>query len=473
MPILLVPRAQRTKRLSEAQQRIGFATSASAGARLSGALAMAVSASTVLRLMHGSPLPQAMAPRAIGVDDWAWRKGRSWGTIIVDLERRRPIALLPDRSGAAFETWLRRHRGVEVITRDRSRDYARAAQVAAPGAMQVADRWHLLLNLRQMLERWLAGAHGRLRGLPAPAVSGLEAERDHPFPRSHAEQAATLDAQARQRMIHEEVRRRRAAGQSISAIAREMPLARATVRRHATTPSTLERGGRLAGPSILDPWTALLAHRLNKGCENGLQLTRELRTLGYEGSARQVHKWLQTRRTRVAPTTPRRSRGDGHAASSLLLSSQKARLPGPEALAWIMTMPEAKRTVAEATVLARVLQDEEAGSVHALSRRFAALVRESGIGRSDPSRDATARLSSLDAWLADAAASGIRAVQTFAVGIAADGRVVRAALAIPWSNAQAEGQISRLKLVKRQCYGRAGFELMRRRVLCAPSIHTT
>lgn len=408
----------------------------------------------------------------IGVDDWAWRKGRSWGTIIVDLERRRPIALLPDRSGATFEAWLRRHRGVEVITRDRSRDFARAAQLAAPSAMQVADRWHLLLNLRQMLERWLAGAHGRLRGLPAPAASGLEADRDHPFPRSHAERAATLDAQARQQMIHEEVQRRRAAGQSISAIAREMPLARATVRRHATTPSTLERSDRLTGPSILDPWIAHLTRRLGAGCENGRQLTRELRTLGYEGSATQVHKWLQMRRTRVAPTTPRCSRDDGRVEPPRLLGAGRARLPGPKGLAWIMAMPEAQRTATEAVVLARVLQDREARSVHALSRRLVAIVRDGGIGSSAPSPNSTTRLTSFDAWLADAAASGHRSVQTFALGLAADGQAVRAALATPWSNAQAEGQICRLKLIKRQSYGRAGFELLRRRVLCAPSIHT-
>ena len=266
MPVLLAPRARRTRRLAEAQRRIGFATSALAGARLSGALAMAVSASTVLRLMHGAPPPRATAPRVIGVDDWAWRKGRSWGSIIVDLERRRPIALLPDRSGAAFEAWLRRHHGVEVIARDRSRDYARAAQAAAPGAMQVTDRWHLLLNLRQMLERWLAGAHARLRGLPALEAGKLVPGRDHPFPRSHAEQAATLDAQVRQQMIHDEVRRCRAAGQSISAIAREVPLARGTVRRYATVLSALERGNRAAGPSILDAWLTHLERRLGEGC---------------------------------------------------------------------------------------------------------------------------------------------------------------------------------------------------------------
>lgn len=413
------------------------------------------------------------APSVIGVDDWAWRKGRSWGTIIVDLERRRPIALLPDRSSTTFEAWLRRHHGVEIVARDRSRDYARAAQVAAPGAMQVADRWHLLLNLRQMLERWLAGAHARLRGLPALEAGKLVPGRDHPFPRSHAEQAATLDAQVRQQMIHDEVRRRRAAGQSISAIAREVPLARGTVRRHATVLSALERGNRAAGPSILDAWLTHLERRLGEGCENGLQLARELRAQGYEGSARQVHKWLQTRRTRVAPTTPRRSRDDGGAAPPRPLGSRPARLPGPKALAWIMTMPEAQRTAAEATVLARVLQDVEARSVHALIRRLAALVRDSGIGRSHPLQDAAARLASFDTWLADALASGSSAVQTFAAGLAADGEAVRAALTTPWSNAQAEGQIARLKLIKRQSYGRAGFELLRRRVLYTPSIHTT
>lgn len=468
VPILLAPQARRTKRLSEALRRIGFATSALAGARLSKALAMPASASTVLRLMHAAPLPRATAPRAIGVDDWAWRKGQSWGTIIVDLERRRPIALLPDRSGATFEAWLRRRRGVEVITRDRSRDYARAAQAAAPGAMQVADRWHLLLNLRQMLERWLAGAHARLRSLTVLKAGGLVLGRDHPFPRSHAEQTAALDAQARQQTIHEEVQRRRAAGQSISAIAREMPLARGTVRRHATAPSALKRGERVTSPSILDPWIVHLERRLEEGCENGLQLARELRTLGYEGSARQVHKWLQTRRTTIARTAPHRSRGDGTELAPGSPSPRSARLPGPKALAWIMTMPEAQRTAAETAVLAHVLQDVDARSVHALSRRLTAIVRGSGIGRADPSGDTTARLTSFDAWLADAAASGFRAVQTFAPGLAADGQAVRAAITTPWSNAQAEGQIARLKLIKRQSYGRASFDLPRRRVLCTP-----
>ena len=131
-------------------------------------------------------------------------------------------------------------------------------------------------------------------------------------------------------------------------------------------------------------------------------------------------------------------------------------------------MTEAQRTAADAKVMAHVLQDGEARRLHALSQRLAALVRDSGLGTSGPRPGVTARLTSFDAWLADAAASGIRAVQTFALGLAADGAAVRAALATPWSNAQAEGQIARLKLIKRQSYGRAGFDLLRRRVLYTP-----
>ena len=148
VPSLVAPRARRTRRLAEAQSRIGFATSAAAGARLARALEMPASASTVLRLLHAAPVCRAGAPRAIGVDDWAWRKGRSYGTLVVDLERRRPLDLLPDRSGSTLVAWLRRRPKITVVARDRSTEYARAVTAGAPAALQVADRWHLLLNMR-------------------------------------------------------------------------------------------------------------------------------------------------------------------------------------------------------------------------------------------------------------------------------------------------------------------------------------
>jgi transposase len=112
------------------------------------------------------PLPKAPRPCVVGVDDWALRKGRTYGTIVVDLERHRPLDLLPDRSAETWDAWLRRQPQIRLVARDRSTEYARGTTLGAPAAVQVADRWHLLLNTRQMIERWLARVHPRLKLLP-------------------------------------------------------------------------------------------------------------------------------------------------------------------------------------------------------------------------------------------------------------------------------------------------------------------
>ena len=121
-------------------------------------IGMPTSGDTVLRLVRRLPLPRRPAPHVLGVDDWARRKGQTYGTILADLERHLVVDLLPDRSAPTLADWLRRHRGIRAIARDRSTEYARGIALGAPAATQVADRWHLLLNLRQMAERWLAGA---------------------------------------------------------------------------------------------------------------------------------------------------------------------------------------------------------------------------------------------------------------------------------------------------------------------------
>jgi transposase len=140
---LLPPRARRTRRLARAQARIGLALGGEAGARLLPHLAMTASPDTVLRLVRGLPFPAPDAPRVVGIDDWAIRKGRTYGTLLVDLEHRRPLDLLPDRSGASVAAWLRRRPQIRVVARDRSTEYMRAAMAGAPTAVQVADRWHL------------------------------------------------------------------------------------------------------------------------------------------------------------------------------------------------------------------------------------------------------------------------------------------------------------------------------------------
>ena len=223
LPDLLAPRARRTRRLGEAQGRIGVALGGEAGARLLPHLGMPASPDTVLRLVRRMPLPARRAPRVLGVDDWARRKGRTYGTILVDLERRRVADLLPDRTAGTLAAWLRRRPGIEVIARDRSTEYGRGATTGAPKAVQVADRWHLLLNVRQMVERWLAGAHARLRRLPAaPAAGGQSMRRARAYPRTRAEAAASADHRARRMAAYDEVRRRHLAGEALLAIGRAM-----------------------------------------------------------------------------------------------------------------------------------------------------------------------------------------------------------------------------------------------------------
>lgn len=343
--------------------------------------------------------------------------------------------------------------GVEVVARDRSPEYTRAVGAAAPDAVQVADRWHLLLNARQATERWLAAIHGRLRQLPAVGAPATAA-RTGAWERSRADADVSVAHWARWHALYLEVRRRHAAGEPITRIARAMALARGTARRFAYAASYPERARHPLRPSILDPYIPYLAERLAAGCENALQLWREIVARGYPGGTSRVHRWLRERRSAPARTPPRRAALAVRAAER---RGAPAPLPSPKQLAWLVGQPPDTLGPADAAPVVRITQDAEVARGVALVRRFVALVRER------PPDAAVA----FEAWLADARASGIRALATFAAGLTQDGAAVRAALTTSWSNGQTEGHVAKLKLLKRQMYGRANFDLLRRRVLLA------
>ena len=339
--------------------------------------------------------------------------------------------------------------------RDRSTEYARGITLGAPTATQVADRWHLLANMRQVLERWLAGAQARLRRLPLPPGSEALGEapqqaalRTKPFPRSAAEVTARTGRRERRIALYEEVRRRRAAGETLLAISHAMDLAVNTVRKYADAESFPIPEARRRWPSILDPYLAHLQARFATGCRSAQALWRELCAMGFSGTDKQVQRWLAQQRAAPAPA------GSGHLPA----------LPPATRLAWLLIQPPAALSAADAATAARVEQDGEAAIVAGLARRFTALVRACGVRQRS---DADAALAALEAWLVDARACGVRAIETFAAGLELDGAAVRAALTTPWSSGQAEGQITRLKLIKRQAYGRASADLLRRRVLLA------
>ena len=158
-----LPYAQRTSRLRESLRKLGEEGGGEAGARLSKQQAMTCSASTILRLLRHGPLPPPPPVKVLGVDEWAWRKGQSYGTILVDLERHIPIDLLQDASADSFAAWLKEHPSVEMISRDRGTTFADGANRGAPQALQIADRWHMIHNLGEALEKVLARHHADLK----------------------------------------------------------------------------------------------------------------------------------------------------------------------------------------------------------------------------------------------------------------------------------------------------------------------
>jgi hypothetical protein len=332
----------------------------------------------------------------------------------------------------------------------------------------VADRWHVLVNLRQAVERWLAGAHARLRRLPPSPSTPADTQpgrRTKPFARTRAERAARIGRRERWVALYEEVRRRRAAGEALEAISRAMNLAVGTVRKYAAAESFPVPEGRPLRRSILDPYLAHLQARLAEGCENALALWRELRAAGFPGTAKQVQRWVAEHRTAPAPSTPHqwRTKAPVHAPRPAPHDGAPA-LPSPPQLAWLLVQPPAALSGPDAALVARVEQDPTAAHVAGLARRLTALVRGCGV---NPKVDPEAARVALTTWLADARTSGVRALETFAAGLEQDGAAIQAALTTPWSSGQAEGQITRLKLIKRQMYGRASFDLLRRRVLLA------
>jgi transposase len=241
------------------------------------------------------------------VDDFAFRKRHTYGTVLVDLERRRPVDVLPDRSAETFATWLRAHPGVEVIARDRSTEYARGAREGAPNALQVADRWHLLQNLRDALERAITTLLPRLCQWLSQAPSHTpELSRLRLKPYSTEEVARRDQSREARYARYVQVKHLKAQGVSNREIARQLNISRAVVIRFVQSPQFPERAAYQIRPSILDPYVAYLQERWEAGCSNSSQLWREIQAQGYRGGRIQVARWMRQKRTAPASTTPKK-----------------------------------------------------------------------------------------------------------------------------------------------------------------------
>jgi len=442
LPALAPFRARRTPRLTASLRAIGFAAGGAAGARLAARLRMRTSRDTLLRLLRAAPSPDVPPPHAVGLDDFALRKGRSYGTIIVDLGRRRPVDLLPDRTADTVAAWLRAQEGIDIIARDRYREYATGATAGAPDAVQVVDRFHLLVNAREVIERYVQRVRPELRRLLTDDAAADPAALDAPPPPSYDHGAARRQLQAskhaeRARRFRQ-VKQAHARGLNLRQVARETGLSVKTVRLWvAADVLPPERRGYRRGGKV-DPYGPYLLRRLAEGCTNQTLLWQEISAQGFVGTRSLVAKWIRARQSGVpVPTAP------------------AATLPGPQKLAWlVLRAGDEDLADDERALWDRLRRHDELAWVQGMVARFAALVR---------GRDAAA----YDAWLADCRAGPVPELRNFAASLEKDGAAVRAALVLPWSNGPTEGHINKLKMIKRSAFGRMKLDLLRQRVLHA------
>lgn len=465
LPEVAAPYARRTIRLTEVLHLLAVALGGEAGARLVRRLGFAAGATTLLHLIRHTPVPARPTPRVLGVDDGALRKGHTYGTILVDLERHVVVDVLPDRLAPTLAQWLQAHPGAELVARDRAPASADGIRQGAPAAKQVAVRWHLLHNWAEVLEELLvqhrparraaatpAGPEPTGEGTPAAplaetAPGPLTPHRPRRGPQRQAE--ASQRRHARRVEQYEMIRRLTAAGADANDIARRLSVHRRTVYRYRAlaTPPEPPRQHRSPRWRVLTPHEPYLLERWQAGCRNGMRLYRELRAQGYPHGPSTVMRFVaQLRREEAAGQ----------------LVGTRARVeavPVPTArhVAALMLRRPERHTPEEHGYLERLAAaDATVATVAQLVQTFTTMVRErAGV--------------QLDDWFEQVEQSDVPALQRFAKGLHADEAAVRAGLTEAWSNGPTEGHVNKLKLVKRQMYGRAKFDLLRQRVLHAAS----
>jgi transposase len=446
--------ARTTTRLATTQANTGLALGGAAGARHLARHGFPGSRNTLLRRVRSMSLPEGPAPEVIGLDDWAWRKGHRYGTIIVDLEQGCPIDVLEDRAAETVATWLQSHPDVKIVARDRAEAYAAGIRQGAPDATQVADRFHLLKNVAAALQEVFNAHHREIDQLNHVPNNELPTQDDDPVTVPTERPVAMTKAQqqiahnrakrvveyAQARALHEQ-------GWTMKAISTHMGHHHRTINKYLQASTVPERPPRRRPPSILDPYKAYLLERWQAGYRSAMELYHERQGQGFPGQYSIVAASVSCLRPPQGRITRRKKSG-----SPATIVAVNKPLP-PSRATWLIMRHEAQLTDDEKQQRAR-LQAQEGAIAEAitLTQDFAALVRQRQPGQ-------------LETWLERATASGLQAFKSFANGLRADYDAVKAGVMLSWSTGPVEGQINRLKMLKRQMYGRAHMALLRQRVL--------
>lgn len=398
-----------------------------AGARLVARLGRRSSPDTLLRLVRAAPAPDVPAPHIIGVDEWAWRRGHRYGTILVNLEDHRVLDLLPERSAESVAAWLAQHPTVRVVCRDRSALYADGIRRGAPQAVQVVDRLHLVKNLWEAVEEFLHSPQPALQAAAARTAQALTLvtgpvsapsmyrgrHRCSPLQQQQRE-AAQQQRHAAWVATYEAIHALHAQGTPVTTIAAQLGISRPTVYaslRRASPPSL--RSPQCSG-QVLRPYTSYVLQRWREGCTDSMQLWRELRAQGYVYSSRTVSRFV---------TRLRRASEAGWAPETQTSPYTRPQGPSARAVSFTWVCPEAKQPPDAQLYVDQLRQGDPASAqAYTLSQAFLTLVRER-------------RGDALEAWMTETAASGIEALARFAQGLREDLAAVTAGLPCPGATA--------------------------------------
>jgi len=451
--------ARKTERLEEALLAIVLELGGRAGSRLAAEFGLAVGRDALLSRAKGTRPDDAANVRVLGVDDFAFRKGHTYGTILVDLERRRVVDLLPERSQEGLVAWLEKRPEVEIAARDRSNIYREGIAKGAPQAVQVSDRWHLLHNLALTLEEFLLQKRPVLREAAMPGTEP-EDRGDGVFgsgpimpnrPRNHERKVEEAARKRHERLVERwrDIRRLYLAGADLRDICRRLGVSPRTVYRYKDLEEPPPRTQYKRRASALDPYVPYLVERWNEGCRNGKKLCREIREQGYQSSEEICARFVSQLRRAEANGKPPSSVPRARRGSVAGLS------PTSKNVAALFMRREEKLSEEQKEYLGRLCEADAAlADARRLTQEFAEMSRNLEGGN-------------LDGWLEEAEACASPAMRRFAAGLRKDLPAVRAGLTEEWSNGPVEGFVHKLKLLKRQGYGRAGFELLRARMLAA------
>src|SRR6266567_2748603 len=460
---VFIPHRQQTNRLAETRILVGRALGRRAGQRLLSRLGMPASRHTLLRqvtrAVRRSALPNVI--RAVGIDDWAWSKGQSFGTILVDLERSEVADLLPTRSAKVLSEWLAQHPEVVVVSRDRQGVYAQGARRGAPEAVQVADRFHLMLNLRQAVERELALQRQHLRITP-PSTPALPSAPRPQNPKSQGrqiqvrssvrKQQAQVARERRQQKLDlfQTIRQLKAAGLKVSQIAEHLGINRRHIDKWVRLDTLPERSRMQPRPGMVESFHGYLRQRWEAGCRHGRTLLTEIRELGYVGCFSRLAEFISPWRQPPVEATIGLPE-----ATQLLheITHPAARQISPQVAAALLSKVRAELTPHQAQIVDTLKQQcPDFAQMRELVLGFRTILR---LGKP----------ATLQRWMQRALKTGIDALQRFVRTVKQDLSAMEAAVTEPWSNGPVEGHINRLKMLKRQMYGRAGVELLRARLL--------